>query len=83
MIGQALGCVDPSKAEAAEENGTVGNGVAGAGKQRGHEQYFALCNTDDNESVRGLVGSGGCSWLGTFGLPPVPPGEDVEEVRKR
>ena len=47
------------------------------------KQCLALSNTDDNESLQGLVRCGGWLWLGTFGLPSVPPGEVDSEVRKR
>lgn len=49
------------------------------GKSR--EELFALSNTDDNDSLQGLVRSGGCVWIGKFGLPPMPPGKDESEVR--
>lgn len=46
------------------------------------EELFALSNTEDNESIQGLVRSGGCLWIGRFRLPPARPGEDKSEVRK-
>lgn len=48
----------------------------------GQREFFALSNTKDNYSLQGLVRSGGYLWIGKFGLPPAPPGEDEAGVRK-
>lgn len=91
VIRLALGCVDPSKAEVSGDGcPAVGNGTGGGKQQQQREQQreqrrdgqcLALSNTADNESLQGLVRSEGWLWLGTFGLPPVPPGQLEEEVR--
>ena len=92
VIAQALSCVDPSKADVAGEcaaASAVGNGVSGdeqqqRDKQRERQrekQCLVLSNTNDNETLQGLVRSDGWLWLGTFGLPPLPPGEVDPEVR--
>lgn len=79
VIGQALGCVPPSTVRSFEENGTaVGNGSASP-KHRQQASCLALYNTDDNVSVQGLVRSGDCLWLGTFGLPQLLGQEEDEE----
>ncbi|CAM9301654.1 unnamed protein product, partial [Ectocarpus sp. 6 AP-2014] len=41
---------------------------------------FALSNTEDNESLQGLVRSRGSLWIGKFGLPSPPAGEDESEL---
>lgn len=46
------------------------------------QEVFALSNTEDNDSIQGLVRSGGYLWIGNFRLPPAQPGEDESEVRK-
>lgn len=80
MIGQALGCPDPFEAEDTLGTGEVAeNGTPREGEIRDQE-CLALSNTDNNESVQGLVRSAGCLWLGVFSLPPVPSGEEEEEV---
>ncbi|CAM9433042.1 unnamed protein product [Scytosiphon promiscuus] len=57
------------------------NGVRGGGAGNGVvAELFALSNTDDNDSLQGLVCSGGSLWIGKFGLPPTPPGQDESEV---
>eukprot|EP00752_Nemacystus_decipiens_P007799 g6965.t1 len=78
-----------------DSSGGDGSGGGGAGaaaangkpkeppRQRPEEQnkeIFALSNTEDNDSIQGLVRSGGCLWIGRFGLPPVQPGEDELEM---
>lgn len=79
MIGQALGCPNPLEEEDTPSVGEVtDNGTSREGEVR--EECLALSNTDNNESVQGLVRRAGCLWLGVFSLPPVPSGEEEEEV---
>ena len=81
VIGQALGCVDPCEKESTPDAREVtANGASREG-EGGAQECLALGNTENNESIQGLVRSAGCLWLGVFGLPPVPSGED-EEVRR-
>lgn len=79
VIGQALGCPNPFEVEDTPSVGEVTeNGTPREGEVR--EECLALSNTDNNESVQGLVQSAGCLWLGVFSLPPVPSGEEEGEV---
>ncbi|CAM9627463.1 unnamed protein product [Ectocarpus sp. 12 AP-2014] len=72
----------------ANANGGGGGGGAAAAngkrkQQRPHlarEEVFALSNTEDNESLQGLVRSRGSLWIGKFGLPSPPAGEDESEL---
>lgn len=95
-MGQALGCGagEDSEKDDTAANGSAGkstgSGTAAAnGKPRQpptpprndqHRELFALSNTENNDSIQGLVRSGGCLWIGTFRLPPAQPGEDESEV---
>lgn len=83
----------------ADTNGSTGNdadkgGAAAEAAANGKLQYpprpeeqnkelFALSNTEDNDSIQGLVRSGGYVWIGRFRLPPAQPGEDESEVGKK
>ena len=77
-------------------NDSDGSGVGGAsaangklqhpprqGQEEQNQQVFALSNTEDNDSIQGLVRSGCYLWIGRFCLPPAQPGEDEAEVRKK
>lgn len=72
----------------ATANGDGGGGAAAANGKRkqqprqAREEVFALSNTEDNESLQGLVRSRGSLWIGKFGLPSPPTGEDESEVRE-
>lgn len=92
VMGQALGCVDalaePEESDSKRTTSPISNGDQSHAKphqevQDEQQQCFALCNRDDNESVQGLVRSGGCLWLGTFTLPPIPQGEDEDQVGRK
>ena len=64
--------LDPMEEDGAEK-------VNGVDEDSGtQDQFLALGNTEDNESVQGLVRSDGCTWLGTFSLPPAPEGQEEE-----
>lgn len=95
----AMGPADTAENDEEEEsdnntdataNGGGGGAAAAANgkrkQQRPHqarEEVFALSNTEDNESLQGLVRSRGSLWIGKFGLPSPPAGEDESEVRER
>lgn len=64
--------LDPMEEDGAEKVSGVDDGK---GTQ---DQFLALGNTEDNDSVQGLVRSDGCTWLGTFSLPPAPEGQEEE-----
>ncbi|CAB1096781.1 unnamed protein product [Ectocarpus sp. CCAP 1310/34] len=92
----ATGPADPAENDEEEEgdnntdataNGGGGGAAAAANgkrkQQRPHqarEDLFALSNTEDNESLQGLVRSRGSLWIGKFGLPPTPAGEDESKL---
>eukprot|EP00903_Cladosiphon_okamuranus_P012861 g12014.t1 len=72
-------------------NGSGNGGAAAGAAANGKHQYpprleektqelFALSNTEDNDSIQGLVRSGGYLWIGRFRLPPAQPGEDESEM---
>ncbi|CAM9243156.1 unnamed protein product [Ectocarpus sp. 4 AP-2014] len=93
---RSMGPADTAENDAEEEsdnntdataNGGGGGAAAAANgkrkQQRPHqarEEVFALSNTEDNESLQGLVRSRGSLWIGKFGLPSPPAGEDESEV---
>lgn len=74
-----------------DAGGGGGGGAAAANGELHHprrpeeqnQEVFALSNTEDNDSIQGLVRSGGYSWIGRFRLPPAQPGEDESEVGRK
>ncbi|CAN0023129.1 unnamed protein product, partial [Ectocarpus sp. 8 AP-2014] len=91
----AMGPADTAENDEEEESDnntdtTASGGGGGAAtangkrkQQRPHqarEEVFALSNTEDNESLQGLVRSRGSLWIGKFGLPSPPAGEDESEL---
>lgn len=78
-IRRAVGIADrDAKLDPMEEDGAEKVNGVDVDDNNTQGQFLALGNTEDNDSVQGLVRSDGCTWLGTFSLPPAPEGQEEE-----